>query len=169
MPDLPCCFKRIFSGFKSQWMILFRDSTSKHWSIECANLRTSWRLNPLIFRKLKNHVKNHNESLPGIDSSWSARTSSSRAAQRSCIRDCGSWSSRACAPDSCCCLCPIITMGLIGIKILTITCFLSASKMRISSCACLWKRFSLRTIFKATCCCVLWSNALITWPKLPLP
>lgn len=47
-------------------MILFRDSTSKHWSIECANLRTSWRLNPLIFleiKRLKTIIKVYLESI----------------------------------------------------------------------------------------------------------
>ena len=46
IPDLPCCFRRTFSGFISQWMILLRYSVSKHWRRECANFRTSCRENP---------------------------------------------------------------------------------------------------------------------------
>ena len=46
IPDLPCCLRRTFSGFISQWMILLRQRVSKHWRSECANFRTSCSENP---------------------------------------------------------------------------------------------------------------------------
>ena len=46
IPDRPCCFSNTFSGFISQWIILFLYRVSRHWSKECANLRTSCREKP---------------------------------------------------------------------------------------------------------------------------
>ena len=46
MPERPCCLSSTFSGFISQWIILFLYSVSRHWSREWANLRTSCSENP---------------------------------------------------------------------------------------------------------------------------
>ena len=46
IPERPCCLSSTFSGFISQWIILFLYSVSRHWSRECANLRTSCSENP---------------------------------------------------------------------------------------------------------------------------
>jgi len=54
------------------------------------------------------------------------------------------------------------------LRLLT-SCLRKWSRMRISSCACRWNRFSLRMIFSATSTLFLWSFAFITWPKLPRP
>jgi len=42
------------------------------------------------------------------------------------------------------------------------TCWRRCFRIRISSCACLWNRFSFRTIFRATLVCSLWSKTLTT-------
>ncbi len=41
IPLLPCCLSSTFSGFMSQWMILFLYRRSRHCSSECANFLTS--------------------------------------------------------------------------------------------------------------------------------
>ena len=46
IPERPCCLSSTFSGFISQWIILFLYRVSRHWSREWANLRTSCRENP---------------------------------------------------------------------------------------------------------------------------
>ena len=55
------------------------------------------------------------------------------------------------------------------LQVLSLSCFLRCSRILISSCACRWNRFSFRTIFKATCWCVLWSYTLSTCPNDPFP
>jgi len=41
MPLRPACFKRTFSGLRSQWMRRLRNSKSRQRRIECANFLTS--------------------------------------------------------------------------------------------------------------------------------
>ena len=90
IPERPCCFSRIFSGLRSQWMILFRDSTSRHCKIEWANLRTNWRLKPwnfgvrFIFRQVFDQ--------PEICFSLSTRKGSWRGVRMSYRHDCEMWS-----------------------------------------------------------------------------
>ena len=46
IPERPCCFSRTFSGFISQWIILFLYRVSRHCRRLCANFLTSCSENP---------------------------------------------------------------------------------------------------------------------------
>ena len=46
MPDLPGCFKRMFSGFRSPWIILLLCNKFTAIRMECAKFLTSLTVNP---------------------------------------------------------------------------------------------------------------------------
>lgn len=136
MPLRPCCLSKMFSGLRSQWMILCLLKASRHCRMECANFLTSARLKPW--------------NLLRLISSYRFMLSNSKVMQM--------WLRKVKFSSMC-------TTFMVPLR----SCFRKCSRMRISSCACRWKRFSLRTIFRARCCCSLWSYTFATWPKLPLP
>lgn len=124
MPLRPCCLSRMFSGFRSQWMILCRCRASRHCRMECANFLTSGKLKPWNLLRLM--------------SSYRFMLSSSKVMHM--------WLRKVKFSSMC-------TTFMVPLR----SCLRRCSKMRISSCACRWKRFSLRTILRAKCCWSLWS------------
>lgn len=136
MPLRPCCFSRMFSGLRSQWMMRCRLRASRHCRMEWANFLTRGKLKPW--------------NLLRLISSYRFILNSSNVMQM--------WLRKVKFSSMC-------TTFMVPLR----SCLRRCSRMRISSWACRWKRFSFRTIFRARCCCSLWSYTLATCPKLPLP
>ena len=143
IPDLPCCLRRTFSGFISQWIILFLYSVSKHCSKLWANFLTSCSENPWNLFFFINSYRLIDKSSKvmqvwllkkkfvtvGTDRRWNLVSYLK-------VKLSSMW---------------------MMLQLLSLSCFLRCSSILISSWACLWNLFSFLTIFRATCWWVLWS------------